>query len=66
MAFVAALSYRKLNQPEQAERVLGQAAAAMVAGSWTERVWRFLQGKSSAADLMRKAKSNQEQTAAHA
>lgn len=65
-AFLAALSYRKLNQRDQAEKVLGRAAAAIVAGSWAEQVLAFLQGRSSAADFMRKAKSNEQQTEAHA
>ena len=40
--------------------------AAVVAGSWTEQVLSFLQERSSAADFMRKAKTTDERTEAHA
>ena len=65
-AFLAALWYRKLNQREQSLKVLDRAAAAVVAGSWTEQVLFFLQERSSAADFMRKAKTTDERTEAHA
>jgi tetratricopeptide (TPR) repeat protein len=65
-AFLGAISYRKLHQPGESVKMLERASAAIVAGSWTEQVLMFLQGRSSAPDFMRKAKSNDEQTEAHA
>jgi tetratricopeptide (TPR) repeat protein len=65
-AFLGALSYRKLNQPDQSMRILDRAAAAIVPGSWAEQVLLFLQDRSSAADFLRKAKTTGERTEAHA
>jgi tetratricopeptide (TPR) repeat protein len=65
-AFLATLSHRKLNQSQQALQVLDRAAAAIVSGSWAEQVLIFLQGRSSATDFLRKAKSTDERTEAHA
>ena len=46
--------------------MLDRAAAAVVAGSWTGQLLFFLQERSSAADFMRKAKTTDERTEAHA
>jgi tetratricopeptide (TPR) repeat protein len=65
-AFLGALSYRKLNQPDQSMRILDRAGPAIVPGSWAEQVLLFLQDRSSAADFLRKAKTTGERTEAHA
>ena len=65
-AFLGALSYRKLKQPDQSMQILDRAAAAIVPGSWAEQVLLFLQDRSSAADFLRKAKTTGERTEAHA
>jgi tetratricopeptide (TPR) repeat protein len=65
-AFLASLSYRKLGQPENSQKVLTQIEGAIMPASWTEQVLLFLQGKSNADQFLRKARTRGEQTEAHA
>jgi tetratricopeptide (TPR) repeat protein len=65
VAFLAALSHRKLGRAEDAQKILEQAEGGVLPGSWTEQVMLFMRGQSSASQFMGKARSNGDQSEAH-
>jgi len=65
VAFLAAMSHRKLAQAAQAQQLLSQVKGAIMAGSWAEKVMSFLEGRLNESQFMPLAKTNGEQTEAH-
>lgn len=65
VVFAAALAYRRLGQPAEAEKMLAQVRSSVEAGSWTEKVLQFLEGKLDATAFLQKARENGEKTEAH-
>jgi tetratricopeptide (TPR) repeat protein len=65
-AFLGALSYAKLGQPEQAKAIIARAAPGIEADSWTSVVAQFLRGDLAAQAFLRRAKGVGQETEAHA
>jgi lipoprotein NlpI len=65
LAFVGALSHRRLGQSDEANRLLERLGPVVEAGAWTEKVLRYLQGWLGADDFLQHAKDNGQKTEAH-
>jgi tetratricopeptide (TPR) repeat protein len=65
MAFLAALSYRRLGESAEADPLLAHTRTVVIPGSWTENVLDFFQGKLPGDEFLRRAKTDGERTEAH-
>lgn len=64
-AFLGAIAFRRMDQPQKADALLASVASAVDPKSWTGRVMAFMQGTLDAKSLMDAAHDNGERTEAH-
>jgi tetratricopeptide (TPR) repeat protein len=64
--FLAALSYTRLGQPQQAKTIIERAAGGIASDSWTAVVAQFLRGDLAASAFLNRAKGIGQETEAHA
>ena len=65
VAFLGALTLRRLKQDDEAARLLVKAATVVPGGTWTAKVLDYMQGKSAAAAFLGSAANDGERTEAH-
>jgi tetratricopeptide (TPR) repeat protein len=65
MTFLGALAHRRLNQPDEADRLLTTLASMLVDDTWPAAVTRFLRGQINPSEFLSRAKNNGERTEAH-
>ena len=65
VAFLGALTLRRLKQDDEAARLLTKAGTVVAAGTWTAKVLDYMQRKTTAAAFLASATNDGERTEAH-
>ena len=65
VAFLGALALRRLEQDEEAARLLTKAGTVVADGTWTAKVLDYMQRKTTAAAFLASASNDGERTEAH-